>query len=155
MPNTTLPRLTTSYGSVDAINSALAQIEAALSDTLSRSGVVPNQMTGDLDLNGRRIVNLPRPSTPKEPVTLEALQDMSTIVLYEPNPHTHDWTNDITGKPATFLPSAHTHSILDITGLTATLAALQNSINVLNAQPLVNVQPTQPPPGQVNDLWFY
>lgn len=36
--------------------------------------------------------------------------------------HTHTWT-EVTGKPTTFTPSAHTHAIADTTGLQAALDA--------------------------------
>lgn len=41
--------------------------------------------------------------------------------------HTHLWA-DITDKPTTFTPSTHSHAQSDITGLTASLAAKENSI---------------------------
>lgn len=38
---------------------------------------------------------------------------------------------EITGKPSTFTPSTHTHTIADITGLEARLAAAEAKIEVL------------------------
>lgn len=155
MPNITLPRLTTSYASVDAINEALAQIEVAVNDCLSRTGASPNQMQADIDANSKRILNLPNPNLDQEPVTLGALRAMSTVVLYEPNPHTHDWTTDITGKPSTFPPSSHTHAISEVVGLASTLSSLQNSVDTLSSEVTVFVQATQPTANAVGDLWFY
>lgn len=42
--------------------------------------------------------------------------------------HTHDWSA-ITGKPATFTPSTHTHVISEITGLNSALEVRPPSIN--------------------------
>ena len=38
---------------------------------------------------------------------------------------------DVTGKPSTFTPSTHTHTIADIMGLEARLAAAEAKIEVL------------------------
>lgn len=47
---------------IDAINKNLEDLEAAIQDTVSRSGQTPSQMTKDLDMNGQRIINIPEPS---------------------------------------------------------------------------------------------
>lgn len=41
-----------------ALNANLKALQQAINDTLSRTGVVPNQMEEVLDMNGKRIVNL-------------------------------------------------------------------------------------------------
>lgn len=41
-----------------ALNENFARIEAALEDTLSRSGATPNQMEADIDLNGNDLLNV-------------------------------------------------------------------------------------------------
>ena len=41
-----------------ALNENFARLQQAINDTLSRSGVVPNQMQEVLDMNGKRIVNV-------------------------------------------------------------------------------------------------
>lgn len=41
-----------------ALNENFARLQKAINDTLSRSGVVPNQMQEVLDMNGKRIVNV-------------------------------------------------------------------------------------------------
>lgn len=38
---------------------------------------------------------------------------------------------DVTGKPSTFEPATHTHTIADITGLEVRLAAAESKIEVL------------------------
>lgn len=154
MPNITLPSLTTSYGSVDLINTAFEQIETAINGSLSRSGEAPNQMQAALDMNSQRILNLPNPTSTHEPVTLGYLQGVSEVVVYEPNPHSHVW-DDITGKPSTFPPSTHAHNISDVTNLSTTLTGLQADIDALEARPRVFVQATQPTATATGDLWFY
>lgn len=62
--------LTSSYGSVAAINTNLDAISTALENTLSRDGTTPNTMSASLDMNNQTILNLPDPTTPGEPVTL-------------------------------------------------------------------------------------
>ncbi len=62
----------------------------------------PNALQTGIDANGKRIINLPLPVTSSEPVRLIDLQN---AVL---NGVTYTW-DSITGKPATFTPSAHTH----------------------------------------------
>lgn len=49
--------LTSSYGSIAAINSNLTAIQTALENTLSRDGTTPNVMTAPLDMNNQAIVN--------------------------------------------------------------------------------------------------
>jgi hypothetical protein len=52
---------------------------------------------------------------------------------FKPIGYVPAWT-DITGKPATFPPSAHTHAISDVAGLSGALAAAaqNNATNVAN-----------------------
>lgn len=52
------------------INANNALIEAALENTLSRDGTTPNQMDANLDMNSRRILNLPAPVSSGEPLRL-------------------------------------------------------------------------------------
>lgn len=62
---------------VGAINSELEKIENAFKDTVSRSGEVPNQLEGTLDVNGQRIINVPAPQSSTD---LARLQDVSLAV---------------------------------------------------------------------------
>jgi hypothetical protein len=50
-------------------------IEAAIENTLSRDGTAPNQMGADFDMNSHRILNLPRATSPLEPVRLQEVGD--------------------------------------------------------------------------------
>ena len=86
-----------------------------------------NAVETDVDMNGKRIYNLPAPSLPSEPARLQDLQNITGGA----------W-NDITGKPSTFPPSAHTHLQSEITGLPAALSNKQdvlvsgNNIKTIN-----------------------
>lgn len=59
--------------SVAAFNANMATLQAAIDYLLSRDGTSPNQMTADLDMNGKKIINLPTGSTSTEPVTQDQL----------------------------------------------------------------------------------
>lgn len=56
------------------INNNSAAIETAMENTLSRDGTSPNQMESDLDMNSKRIMNLPLAENQTEPATLGQLQ---------------------------------------------------------------------------------
>lgn len=60
---------------VTAINNNNALIETALENTLSRDGTSPNQMTADLDMNSKRVYNLPEATADTEPVRLGEFND--------------------------------------------------------------------------------
>lgn len=53
---------------INNINKNFDDIETAIKDTVSRSGSTPTHMTEDLDMNGKRIINLPAPKTDTDPV---------------------------------------------------------------------------------------
>lgn len=59
-----------------ALNENLARIQQAINDTLSRTGVVPNQMEQALDMNGFEILNVKSGKGPRDVVTREDLQDL-------------------------------------------------------------------------------
>ena len=154
MPEIILPRLTSGYASVEAINTALEQLENAINEALSREGDIPNQMNANLDMNSKRILNIPPAVNPNEPVTLGQLRNMSTVVLYEPNPHTHPWAQ-ITDKPATYPPSTHQHEISQVVGLSTQLTNLSNRLTDIEERPVVYVQSSEPTAENVNDLWIF
>jgi hypothetical protein len=54
---TTLATIGAGYGSVAAINANFTAIADAIDDLLSRSGEAPNEMLGDLDMNGYAVLN--------------------------------------------------------------------------------------------------
>lgn len=154
MTTVTLPKITSGYNSVEAINAAIEQIEDALNQVLSRLGATGNQMGVNLDMNSNRILNCPSASTDHEPVTLQQLRQLGTVVLYEPNPHTHPWS-EITFKPTTFPPATHTHVVGDIPGLPTTLTTIETNITNLQAAPRVFVQSTEPTTPRTDDLWIF
>lgn len=43
---------------------------------------------------------------------------------FPPTPHTHPWA-EVTGKPSSFPPAQHAHTVADVTGLEAALQAVQ------------------------------
>lgn len=61
---------------VTNINANFQTIATLLQDVLSRSGVTPNQMLSQLDMNGQRILNLPAPGSQTDPVRVQDLGDI-------------------------------------------------------------------------------
>jgi hypothetical protein len=57
------------------INANSAATEAALENTLSRTGATPNQMEANLDMNSHHILNLPAPTGVDEPLRVQELTD--------------------------------------------------------------------------------
>jgi hypothetical protein len=53
---------------VQEINSELERIQAAQVDFLTRDGQAPNAMNAPLDMNSQRMLNLPPPASPTDPV---------------------------------------------------------------------------------------
>jgi hypothetical protein len=153
MPNVSLPRLTTGYGSVAAINAALDQLEDTLNDLLSRESALPNQMNTALDMNSQRFLNCPPASSANEPVTLGQLQTLGQVVVNVPESHTHPWAQ-ITGKPTTFTPATHTHVITDTIGLSTELTNLDTRLDTLEARPRVFVQAATPSSPVTGDVWI-
>lgn len=56
---------------VATTNANYTTITNAFTDVLSRSGTSPNTMQANLDMNGFRILNLPMPTNPTDPVRAE------------------------------------------------------------------------------------
>jgi hypothetical protein len=59
---------------VAKINANFLAIQAVIDALLSRDGTAPNQMVSNLDMNNRRILNLPAPATDNEPARHGQLQ---------------------------------------------------------------------------------
>lgn len=66
---------TTAAGTINSNNAAIV---AAIDNTLSLDGTPPNQMQSNLDMNSKRIVNLPSPTSSTEPVRLTDLSTYSS-----------------------------------------------------------------------------
>jgi hypothetical protein len=63
-----LSNLQNEVTAVTTVNANNATLETALEKTLSRDGTTPNQMEADLDMNSKRILNLPAAVSDDEPV---------------------------------------------------------------------------------------
>lgn len=61
---------------VTALNSNFAIIQAFFDACLTTNGTAPNAMNANLDMNNYRILNLPAPVNPTDPVRLS---DVSTV----------------------------------------------------------------------------
>jgi hypothetical protein len=73
MPKLTLSplaSLTNQASAIGTINANMAAIEEAFDNTLSRDGNIPNSMEADLDMDHHRLINLPEPEDPTEPLRL-------------------------------------------------------------------------------------
>lgn len=154
MAKLTLYDLSSGSFTVDLLNANFALIETALENTVSRDGTAPNPMTAPLDMNSNRILNLPTAVGDTEPVTLAQINAMGTLNIYTPANHAHAWS-DISSKPTTFAPSAHTHPQSDITGLVTALSDITSDITALEALKNVYVQSGTPTAEGSGDLWFW
>lgn len=87
MAKLTLTDLSNIFTAATSINNNNAAIEAAMENTLSRDGTSPNTMNTDLDMNNKRVYNLPEPITDGEPVrkgdiiTLGEVEDIYETIL--------------------------------------------------------------------------
>jgi hypothetical protein len=78
MTKLTLPSfssLTNESSFITALNEAMTAIENFSDLVLSRNGATPNTMTADLDMNSKRILNLPAPVNDYDPVRLIDVED--------------------------------------------------------------------------------
>lgn len=87
--------LSNPVGAATAINVNNALIETAIEKTLSRDGTSPNSMEANLDMNSNRVINLPSPLLPTEPVRLGDLPDLtgSDIIFNGMEPAVYDPTS--------------------------------------------------------------
>ena len=65
---------------IQEVNSELERIAAAQALLVARDGASPNTMLAPLDMNANRIINLPEPLTPLEPLRLLDLGDVAAAV---------------------------------------------------------------------------
>ena len=63
---------------VGIINENFEKLEALLENMVSRDGMSPNTMNDLLDMNQNRLVNLPLPLSPQEPVRLGDVTEVTT-----------------------------------------------------------------------------
>jgi len=81
---TNLVNLQNETTAVSALNANNAVLTTALDNTLSRDGTSPNTMGANLDMNSRRILNLPTPLSNYEPIRFidaNALKAAGTITV--------------------------------------------------------------------------
>lgn len=76
MTKFTFNRLSTLVNAPAAINGIITQIESALDTLVSRDGVSPNQMTANLDMNNKRILNLSSPASQLEPARMQDVNNL-------------------------------------------------------------------------------
>lgn len=74
MAKITLADVANGSNAMSTINANSDAIEVASDDFLSRSGVGPNEMNTDLNMNSKKILNLAPATTATEPVTLSQLE---------------------------------------------------------------------------------
>lgn len=85
MSKVTLQRISTFQNDVSApaaFNANMTLLEAIIDTLLSRDGTSPNQVTADLDMNSKRVLNLPSPVSGSEPARLT---DLEAVVLASTN----------------------------------------------------------------------
>lgn len=75
MSRVTLPTIAGGYLSMEALNTALREIETVLDTLLSRVGDAPNQMEADLDMNGHTLLNVGSSDDSNALVTQEGLEE--------------------------------------------------------------------------------
>src|SRR5258706_1107258 len=88
---------------VNVVNGNNAAITTAFTDTLSRSGISPNQMTSTLDMNNNQIINLPFPTTLNSPARLQDVTNAQNITIINA-------TTGTSGHTVPFLDGTNTWS---------------------------------------------
>jgi hypothetical protein len=68
---------------VARINANFVAIQSVIDTLLSRDGAAPNQMVALLDMNGRALVNLPKPVNPNDAARFKEIQDFYALVIEE------------------------------------------------------------------------
>jgi len=129
---TNLANLQNETTAVTAINANNATITTAFVDILSRSGIQPNTMGSNLDMNSNHILNLPAPGSNNEPLRLI------------------DGISASAGAAISSAILASLSSTLNIqSGTTYTLQASDNNkiISINNASPITVTLPNSLPVG--------
>lgn len=88
--------VTTGTGSTTLINNNFNNLDIALQNALSRDGTAPNAMLANLDMNSKRILNLPAATSNTEPVTYAQFVAAQGDLLY---------TGEIDGANVIFTPA--------------------------------------------------
>ena len=77
MAKLTLSNITSGYATNTQLNANNNLIVTALENTLSRDGTTPNTMSVNLDMNNKKIINLPAPSSASDAARLADVQSNS------------------------------------------------------------------------------
>jgi len=81
----TLNRVASLINAPTTLNGIISQIESAFDRVLFRDGLTPNQMSADLDMNNKRIYNLPAPQSSNDPVRLQDVVPSVNGILISDN----------------------------------------------------------------------
>jgi hypothetical protein len=140
---TDLGNLENQSAAVSNINTNLHRLADAVENTLSRNGTAPNTMGANLDMNSRRMVNLPAPVNQTEPLRLKELQDILAHIYEIPVAATVDFnTATVTATGSTTPRSlasrfAEVFNVLDYgadkTGAANSRTAINAAITACNA----------------------
>jgi hypothetical protein len=76
-----IENLESQTSAVQAINQNFEAIQDAIENTVSRDGTTPNSMSGTLDMNSNRIINLPEPVDNTDPVRLVDIGGLTGLDL--------------------------------------------------------------------------
>jgi hypothetical protein len=114
----------------------MASLAAAIELTLSRNGTSPNTLTADVDMNSKRLLNLPAPTTDTEPLRL---RDLTQGIVGPQGPAGTNGTNGAPGGTTTdgdygdiVVSSSATVWTLDPTVVTAAARTLLDDTSVGN-----------------------
>lgn len=80
MAKLTLTPITSAYQAVAALNANNVLIEAALENTLSRDGTLPNTMSASFDMNSNKIINVAQAVGASDAVNYQQVQDLLAAV---------------------------------------------------------------------------
>lgn len=83
VPITHILNLQNEQQAVGRMNANFDAIQSVIETLLSRDGVAPNQMVGILDMNSRRLINLPMPIDPTDAARFKEIQDFYALVTAE------------------------------------------------------------------------
>lgn len=133
-----------------AINNNNTLIENAFTDVLSLSGVTPNQMLSNLDMNSNQIINLPAPVGANSPARLVDVVSNPTLVLTIPPVGTSGATVPLLNANNTFSGN-NTHSgsenftsTFKVSGTTETFPTSGILVGTTDTQTLTNKTLTSP-----------
>src|SRR5262245_54743837 len=80
MSKVTLNDITSGYAAPSLYNENNNRLEEALENTLSRDGTLPNSMEAELDMDGRKVVNLGPPEALSDAARLQDVMDNVTSI---------------------------------------------------------------------------